>query len=840
MAKTIKVKKGTRIYISASKDGYNCTGLEKVVNGDEEISLSLSEKTNSFRFKVTNQSKSSGGKAWTVVQNDFYSSPEVITLGYCDLSDYSYIFEENYNHGMIPPYTMPIYYIGAYEVAVYSDIGMTTQIGTLYDFQNNYIYVPENANTDGSTIVGEVTYNNTVVMPFELSGTRDYDFTLDYGDGTTETILGTDTRTSISHDYPTGYAQYTVTLTSESGKMPNFNSYNSIYDDNRVNDIIDPFLLMNTASGKNMARKIYNFPWGLWYKNPQINDLSYCVSGSSNIKHDLAKFSPLTTTIAHMCSDTTLSYLSPDFLKNNTEITSASYAFYNASYLREIPDNFFANNKKCTNFSCCFLNNNRLRVTPNIFCKDSTEATTRFAGISEAPDFSRCFERSYSSYSNYCKGGTAPRLWEYTYTDTNGNTLTPISTDCFKGHTVDTLTNWLDIPESWGGPKEITFKITPTPADATVKINGVEQSEITVKTGTYVSYEVSKEGCVTQSMDAYLIPSYISGTEHEKRITLRIYRSIPIIDGVASMPARVWNIQNRLFCTFEGGSSADTYSEEGTMLYEYDSESDAFLPNNNIVFDGKYPYIRDVSYDSVNNKYVFACYAGWVVSTSDFVTFEKHIADPAETCQYQSIECSNGVWIVCGTYGSNQLRRSTDQGATWTDITLPITSTWYSSVRRFGSRIFLLGYKSSSGSYVGNLCFSDDDGATWGLAWSSVPDIILNLVVSEEAIIGLGYRKPKIMRSTDGVSWTTIENLPQTITDSFYIGDGVFIGSGYLKKIFSTDHGATWQTSQANGSGVLPGTLYPGCLYNDKIYMGAYSDVCEIDKSVFLQPLTSE
>ena len=29
-------------------------------------------------------------------------------------------------------------------------------------------------------------------------------------------------------------------------------------------------------------------------------------------------------------------------------------------------------------------------------------------------------------------------------------------------------------------------------------------------------------------------------------------------------------------------------------------------------------------------------------------------------------------------------------------------------------------------------------------------------------------------------------------------------------------------------------------IYNDKIYMGAYSDVCEINKSVFLQPLVSE
>ena len=44
-----------------------------------------------------------------------------------------------------------------------------------------------------------------------------------------------------------------------------------------------------------------------------------------------------------------------------------------------------------------------------------------------------------------------------------------------------------------------TFTIDPTPADATVEIDGVEQSSVTVEDGTTVSYEVSKEGYITQS-----------------------------------------------------------------------------------------------------------------------------------------------------------------------------------------------------------------------------------------------------------------------------------------------------------------------------------------------------
>lgn len=42
--------------------------------------------------------------------------------------------------------------------------------------------------------------------------------------------------------------------------------------------------------------------------------------------------------------------------------------------------------------------------------------------------------------------------------------------------------------------EKVTITINPTPADATVKLNGVAQSSIEVDKGTEVSYEVSKEG----------------------------------------------------------------------------------------------------------------------------------------------------------------------------------------------------------------------------------------------------------------------------------------------------------------------------------------------------------
>ncbi len=45
--------------------------------------------------------------------------------------------------------------------------------------------------------------------------------------------------------------------------------------------------------------------------------------------------------------------------------------------------------------------------------------------------------------------GTAPALW-----DADFGTETPVTADAFTGHSLDSLTNWEDIPTTWGGPKE--------------------------------------------------------------------------------------------------------------------------------------------------------------------------------------------------------------------------------------------------------------------------------------------------------------------------------------------------------------------------------------------------
>lgn len=62
--------------------------------------------------------------------------------------------------------------------------------------------------------------------------------------------------------------------------------------------------------------------------------------------------------------------------------------------------------------------------------------------------------------------------------------------------------------------KDCVFTINPTPANATVKINGTVQNSITVKTGTTVSYEVSADGYSTKT------GSYKVNDDHTMNIEL--------------------------------------------------------------------------------------------------------------------------------------------------------------------------------------------------------------------------------------------------------------------------------------------------------------------------------
>ena len=107
---------------------------------------------------------------------------------------------------------------------------------------------------------------------------------------------------------------------------------------------------------------------------------------------------------------------------------------------------------------------------------------------------------------------------------------------------------------------QYTFTIVPTPADATVMINGVQQSSVTVSDGTTLTWEVSKTGFKTQT------GSYtIAGADHTENVTLAA--DAFMIKGTAtSKPTLYYN------------GTSDSVSERGTkMTVNYDSSTGEFI-----------------------------------------------------------------------------------------------------------------------------------------------------------------------------------------------------------------------------------------------------------------------
>ena len=106
---------------------------------------------------------------------------------------------------------------------------------------------------------------------------------------------------------------------------------------------------------------------------------------------------------------------------------------------------------------------------------------------------------------------------------------------------------------------QYTFTIVPTPADATVMINGVQQSSVTVSDGTTLTWEVSQTGFKTQT------GSYtIAGADHTENVTLEA--DAFMIKGTATSAPTLY---------YNGKSESPT--ERGTrMTVSYDSSTGEF------------------------------------------------------------------------------------------------------------------------------------------------------------------------------------------------------------------------------------------------------------------------
>ena len=125
-------------------------------------------------------------------------------------------------------------------------------------------------------------------------------------------------------------------------------------------------------------------------------------------------------------------------------------------------------------------------------------------------------------------------------------------------------------------PDEFTYKVNPTPSDATVEINGIKQKQITVAAGTSINVKVSKRGYITQTFARTITKETIENIQLLVDTYKLIVRANPSdaiikIDGVVQS-SKSFDFLNTSDNTIKGTIEVskdgyDTVSQEYTIIY---------------------------------------------------------------------------------------------------------------------------------------------------------------------------------------------------------------------------------------------------------------------------------
>jgi hypothetical protein len=138
-----------------------------------------------------------------------------------------------------------------------------------------------------------------------------------------------------------------------------------------------------------------------------------------------------------------LTSIPADLFRYNTAVSTYGFreTFRDCTGLTgSIPVDLFRYNTlvSTSGFYLTFYGCSNLQLSPYIFFAPGEEST-RF--LNSPSNFQLCFYRT-GAYTGDI--GTAPALW-----DCDFGTETPVTTDCFDGHSTDTVDNFADIPAGW-------------------------------------------------------------------------------------------------------------------------------------------------------------------------------------------------------------------------------------------------------------------------------------------------------------------------------------------------------------------------------------------------------
>jgi len=195
-----------------------------------------------------------------------------------------------------------------------------------------------------------------------------------------------------------------------------------------------------------------SLPIDLFRYNTNVTNLNYTFqscTGLTSLPIDLFRYNTNVTNLQSCFQSCIgLTSLPIDLFRYNTNVITFESCFQSCTGLTSLPIGLFKYNlavvhnetEKCFGFRQVFYGCNKLQLNPWIFYTTEEEKLTRFATLFQ--NFQNCF-RLISTFTGI--QGTAPELWECIFNPGSP----PITTDCFKGHSLTSVSNYADIPEEW-------------------------------------------------------------------------------------------------------------------------------------------------------------------------------------------------------------------------------------------------------------------------------------------------------------------------------------------------------------------------------------------------------
>jgi hypothetical protein len=138
-----------------------------------------------------------------------------------------------------------------------------------------------------------------------------------------------------------------------------------------------------------------------------------------------------------------------------------------------------------------------------------------------------------------------------------------------------------------------------------------------------------------------------------------------------------------------------------------------------------------------------------IFRSTDYINWT--VVDVGVSANWQEAAYDQGAWVIVRmstTTDTHKIVRSTDGGLTWSEVTLPTTSTlqWY-SLWAGGGKIMLAGIGHSSGAY------STDGGASWStFTWPT--NTITILALSASLSFARNSSGVQYISTNHGASWT--------------------------------------------------------------------------------------